>query len=146
MPFNVELSIAALPKKVFDFVSDFNTMSQWYSAIQRVKRIHGSGGVGTRYLVYRDLPGGRVENEVEISSMIDGKEVTFTSRRGPTPFIYRYLVESDGAGTHLILNGTISGDGLTGPLALLAPMAERLFKNGMRKNLDRLRQLLENEQ
>jgi len=143
MAFTLELEIAAPPKKIFDFIADFGTMPRWYSAVERVELVRGSGGVGTKYLVYRELPGGRAENEVEITSLVENSEVTFTSQRGPTPFVYRYVVQPDGMGTRLILNGTISGAGLTGPAALLAPAAEGLFKRGMKENLGQLRRVLE---
>jgi hypothetical protein len=62
---------------------------------------------------------------------------------GPTPFVYRYLIEPDNDATRLTLEGTISGSGLTGPAALLGPLAEGLFKRGMRDNLGVLKEILE---
>lgn len=91
----------------------------------------------------RQLPGGPARNEVEITTYESGREVTFTSLSGPTPFVYRYLVEPDGHGTLLTLEGTISGAGLSGPAALLGPLAERVFKRGMRDNLGLLKEILE---
>jgi uncharacterized protein YndB with AHSA1/START domain len=143
MTFQLSLGIAVSPASVFDFVADFTTMPQWYSAVQRVERIDGTRGLGTRYEVYRQLPGGPARNEVEITAYESGREVTFTSVSGPTPFVYRYLVEPDGDATNLTLEGTISGTGLTGPAALLGPLAEGLFKRGMRDNLGELKKVLE---
>jgi Polyketide cyclase / dehydrase and lipid transport len=143
MTFQLRLDIAASPAAVFDFVADFTTTPQWYSAVQRVERINGTSGLQTRYAVYRQLPGGSARNEVEITGYQSGREVTFTSLSGPTPFVYRYLVEPDGDATRLTLEGTISGVGLRGPAALLGPLAEGLFKRGMRDNLGALKALLE---
>lgn len=128
---------------MFDFVADFTTMPRWYSAVQRVERIGSTSGLGTRYEVHRHLPGGAARNEVEITSYESGREVTFTSLSGPTPFVYRYLVEPDSNATQLSLEGTISGAWLTGPAALLGPLAEGLFKRGMRDNLGVLKEILE---
>ena len=72
-----------------------------------------------------------------------GREVTFTSLSGPTPFVSRYLVEADSDATQLTLRGTISGARLTGPAALLEPLAEGVFKRGMRDNLGALKEILE---
>lgn len=80
---------------------------------------------------------------MEITTYESGREVTFTSRSGPTPFVYRYLVEPDGNATRLTLEGTISGAGLTGPAALLGPLAEGLFKRGMRDNLGVIKEILD---
>jgi len=143
MTFELSLDVAAPPATVFDFVADFTTMPQWYSAVQRVDRTEGTSGLGTRYAVHRQLPGGPARNEVEITTYVSGREVTFTSQSGPTPFVYRYLVEPDGDTTRLTLEGTISGAGLSGPAALLGPLAEGLFKRGMRDNLGALKQILE---
>ena len=143
MTFQLRLDIAASSATVFDFVADFTTMPRWYSAVRRVQRVEGTGGLGTRYEVHRDLPGGSALNNVSITSYESGREVTFTSLSGPTPFVYRYLVEPDSDATQLILMGTISGAGLTGPAALLGPLAEGIFKRGMRDNLGVLKEILE---
>lgn len=143
MSFQLSLAISAPPSAVFDFVADFTTMPTWYSAVQRVERIGGTTGLGTRYEVHRQLPGGAARNEVEVTSYESGREVTITSLSGPTPFVYRYLVEPDSSATRLTLEGTISGAGLTGPAALLGPLAEGLFKRGMRDNLGVLKEILE---
>jgi uncharacterized protein YndB with AHSA1/START domain len=143
LTFQLSLDIAAAPATVFDFVADFTTTPRWYSAVQRVDRIGGTSGLGTRYAVHRLLPGGPARNEVEITAYESGREVTFTSLSGPTPFTYRYRVEPDGDETKLTLEGTISGAGLTGPAALLGPLAERVFKRGMRDNLGVLKEVLE---
>lgn len=143
MTFQLSLHIAASPATVFDFVADFTTMPEWYSAVQRVDRTHGTSGLGTRYEVHRQLPGGPARNDVEITAYHSEREVRFTSLSGPTPFVYRYLVEPDGDATRLTLEGTISGAGLAGPAALLGPVAEGLFKRGMRYNLGALKAILE---
>jgi uncharacterized protein YndB with AHSA1/START domain len=143
MTFELDLRIANSPAAVFDFVADFATMPRWYSAVKRVDLISDTGSIGTRYLVYRQLPGGDAENEVEITNYVDSREVTFTSRRGPTPFKYTYVVEPAGGGSRLVLSGSITGAGLKGPAALLAPLAEGLFKRGMQDNLGQLKRILE---
>jgi len=48
MTFQLSLDIAASPATVFDFIADFTTMPRWYSAVQRVDRIGGTTGLGTR--------------------------------------------------------------------------------------------------
>lgn len=144
MTFQLSLDVAAPPTTVFDFIADFTSMPRWYSAVQRVERTSNISGVGPRYDVHRQLPGGTARNEVEITGYDRGREVTFTSLSGPTPFVYRFRVDPEGDATRLTLEGTISGAGLTGPATLLGPLAERLFKHGMRDNLGALKEILEN--
>lgn len=145
MSFQLSLDIAAPASAVFDFVADFTTMPRWYSAVKRVERLGSTTGPGARYEVHRQLPDGPARNEVEVTSCESGREVTFTSLSGPTPFVYRYLVEPDSDATRLTLQGAISGAGLTGPATLLGPPAERLFQRGMRDNLGVLKELLERQ-
>ena len=143
MTFTLELDVAAAPDDVFSFVADFASTPRWYSAVQRVERLHGSGGVGTQYSVHRRLPSGPTVNIVEVSGFVDGQEVTFTSVDGPTPSTYRYRVLSTPLGSRLLLEGTISAAGLPGPARLLGPVAEQLFKRGMNDNLGTLKRILE---
>ncbi|GAA4143326.1 SRPBCC family protein [Leifsonia shinshuensis] len=155
--FTLELDIQADPQTVFAFVADFATTPLWYSAVQRVERIDGGridGGrigeerigaerAGARYSVHRRLPVGPVVNTVEVVGFEDGREVTFASVDGPTPFRYRYLVSPEGRGTRLRLDAGISAAGLPGPARLLGPLAGRLFAHGMRENLGTLKRLIE---
>ena len=143
MTFTLELDVAAAPEAVFRFVADFTTTPQWYSAVQRVEHVQGTGGAGTRYTVHRRLPTGPVVNLVEVTSRTDGEEITFTSIDGPTPFSYRYRVRSAPHGARLELEGAISAAGLPAPARLLGPLAERVFARGMRENLGTLKGLLE---
>ena len=103
MTFQLNIDIIAPPARVFEFVADLTTMPRWYSAVKRVQRVEGTGGLGTRYEVHRDLPGGAALNEVAITSYSDGEEVTFTSLSGPTPFVYRYRVQPSRDATRLTL-------------------------------------------
>jgi uncharacterized protein YndB with AHSA1/START domain len=143
MSFTLNLDIAATPEEVFSFIADFANTPKWYSAVQRVERVSGPGGVGTEYAVHRQLPTGAVVNNVVVTSYIEGQEITFTSVTGPTPFTYRYRVHSAPLGARLELEGTICAAGLSGPARFLGPAAERLFKRGMRDNLGALKEILQ---
>lgn len=143
MTFTLELDVTANPSEVSAFVADFASTPRWYSAVQRVERLQGNGGTGTRYSVHRRLPSGPVVNIVEVTSYTEGKEIIFTSIEGPTPFTYRYRVESTPGGSRLQLDGTISAAGLPGLARLLGSAAEGLFKRGMQQNLGLLKAVLE---
>jgi uncharacterized protein YndB with AHSA1/START domain len=142
MSFTLNLDIAATPEEVFAFIADFANTPKWYSAVQRVERRSGSGGLDTEYAVHRQLPTGAAVNNVVVTAYRDGQQITFTSVSGPTPFTYQYSVDSTPLGTRLELEGTISAAGLAGPARLLGPVAEWLFKRGMQDNLGTLKELL----
>ncbi|MEU8122531.1 SRPBCC family protein [Spirillospora sp. NPDC049024] len=139
MSFQIAVDIGRPPAEVFAFLADFRNMPRWYDAVERVTtRPDGPG-----FRMVRSLPGGPARNDVETTAYRPNEEVTFTSVNGPTPFRYRYRVEPVPDGARLTLDGEISGDGLPGPAARLGGFAERLFRQGMMRNLQALKQILE---
>jgi hypothetical protein len=89
----------------------------------------------------RALPGGPVHNTVEIISYTCN-EITFTSTNGPTFFQYTYRLKPTADGTRLTLDGEISAKSLSGPITYLGGLANQLFKQGMKKNLQVLKRIL----
>jgi hypothetical protein len=143
MTFTLNLDLTASPADVFAFIADFTTTPAWYSAVQRVQHLHGTGGIGTEYVVHRQLPTGPAVNNVVVTDYAEGRGITFTSVTGPTPFVYRYRLTPVPHGTRLDLEGDISAAGLPGPARLLGPVAEGIFQRGMRTNLSTLKTILE---
>lgn len=147
MTFVIEIDIAAPPEVVFRSVADFSISPRWYSALRHVARVHGDGGLGTEYAAHRLLPTGVAVNAVTVTTYDEGREVTFTSTSGPTPFTYRYRVAPTATGATLQLEGSISAMGLPlpGPARLLGSVAEQLFSRGMRDNLTDLKEIIEQQ-
>lgn len=143
MTFTIEINIAAPPETVFRIVADFAAAPGWYSALRHVVRVRGDGGLNSEYTAHRHLPSGPVVNTVAVTTYVEGREVTFTSVSGPTPFVYRYRVAPASPGTTLHLEGSIEATGLPGPARLLGTVAEQLFSRGMRDNLKNLKDLTE---
>lgn len=145
--FTITVDVNAPQAAVFSYLADGTLTPQWYEAVRSARRIaEAPTGVGARYEFVRDLPQGEVVNEVEVSEYEQPRLVTFSSRSGPTPFVYRYLIEETEQGSRVTLEGAITGKGLKGPAALLAPLAGKFFEKGMAKNLRVLKGRLENEQ
>lgn len=143
MSFTLELEISASTQEVFKFVSDFTAMPLWYSAVDRVQRLQGNGEVGTQYSVFRQLPYGAAVNDVVVTNYVKGEEITFKSISGPTPFTYQYRVQPSPHGTRLHLEGAISTEGVPWLASLQDSFVERIFKRGMRTNLENLKEILE---
>jgi len=142
--FTLELYVAATPAQAFAVIADFASAPRWYSAVQSVARVRGDGGIGTRYAVRRQLPTGPTTNTVDVTEYVDGRDVTFTSIDGPTPFTYRYRIQPAPHGARVEFEGTISAAGLPAARAL-GPMAENVFRRGMRANLGVLKEILERQ-
>lgn len=144
MSFSIDLTVRRPTDVVFAFLADSRNTPRWYEAVREAELVTpGPVAVGTRYRFVRDLPGGRADNLVEVTELEPDAVVTLASVDGPTPFRYRYTLSPTSGGTHLRLEGAISGEGLGGPAAVLAPFASRLFARGMRSNLAELARLLE---
>ena len=145
--FRLAIDIRRPPSDVFTFIAEMQNMPLWYDAVQHVsKTTPGPTAAGSRYEIMRSLSGGAAYNDVEVTQYELNSKVTLESREGPTPFRYRYHVESDHEGTMLTLDGTISGDGLPGPVAHLDRLATQLFKHGMKQNLNELKRIVEASQ
>ena len=143
--FVIAIEINKGPEFVFARLARAEDTPRWYSAVQRVDQVAGSpSGMGARYRFKRELPSGPAVNEVEATEYEPPRVYTLKSRSGPTPFTYRYLLAPNASGgTRLRLEGEISGEGIGGPLSLLAPLASKLFERGMRTNLARFKRLVE---
>src|SRR5262245_12923463 len=142
--FRVTIDVERSPNDVFVFVAEPRNMPRWYEAVEVVTELApGTPTRAARYQITRSLPGGRVDNVVEVNASKPTGTVSFESREGPTPFRYRYTIEPNGEASRLTLDADISSEGLPGPLAKLDAVATRAFKRGMQDNLAELKRLLE---
>ncbi|MCP4380599.1 MAG: hypothetical protein GY798_04125 [Hyphomicrobiales bacterium] len=142
--FTIETTIARPASDVFAFLARIDDAPLWYSAVTSVDRPHaGPVGVGTRFRYRRKLGANDAVNDVEVTAFERDRTLEFSSVSGPTPFVYRYGLTPSQNGTHLRLDGAISGEGLSGPIALFKSLAERFFERGMTSNLETLKRLIE---
>ena len=142
--FDITIEIERAPRDVFAQLARIEDAPRWYSAVKTVERRDSDPvRLGTRARFTRQLGGAIVENEVEVSEFDPNTAMTLSSVSGPTPFVYSYRLEPKGDGTLLRLQGQISGDGLSGPLILLKPLAETFFRRGMAENLSAFKRIVE---
>ena len=143
--FEITIQIARPVAEVFALLADPEKTPLWYEAVvSATKTSAGPAALGTRYRLVRSLPGGTVENDVEITEFEPGRRFTMSSVSGPTPFRYRYGLEptEQGSATTVILAGDITTEGLPVP-APLRPLATRAFQHGMAQNLATLKRIVE---
>lgn len=142
--FEIEMKIARPVREVFASLARVENAPSWYSAVTSVHQIDdGPVGAGTHFVFHRTLGSLAAVNDVEVTAFEADRMLEITSVSGPTPFVYRFELEPAAEGTHLRLDGMISGEGLGGPVALLRPLAEKFFERGMRENLATFRRLVE---
>ena len=127
--------------EVFAFVSDPIQFPQWNSAVQTVRRTGGeTGEPGSTYSMERELPTGRVTNELEVLARETPRAFGIRTTSGPTPFVYRYRLAPDGADTVVHLDASVE---LPGVAAVLGPLATRGVRRGVDANFAALKRILE---
>ena len=142
--FTIEMTIARPANELFDHLARVEDAPLWYSAVRSVHRVDiGPVGIGKRFRFRRKLGNDDAVNVVEVTAFEPGRMLELSSVSGPTPFVYRYEVTPSAEGAQLRLEGIISAEGLTGPMALFKPLAEKFFQRGMIDNLETLKRLIE---
>jgi uncharacterized protein YndB with AHSA1/START domain len=140
MEFQTSVRIERPVEEVFEYVADPRNFPNWNSAVQAVSVRSGEGEPGSTYLMERDLPGGRAQNELKIVDREPPTAFTIRTTSGPTPFGYRYRFEHDGGATLVHLAASVELSGIAGGLG---PLASRVVKRGVDANLATLKQILE---
>jgi uncharacterized membrane protein len=144
--FTTEISIDRPVGEVFTYLSRIEDAPSWYSAVTSVHRLDsGPVSTGARFCFQRKLGSNDTVNDVEVTAFEPDRILELSSVTGPTPFVYRYELAPAARGAQLRLRGTISGEGLAGPIALLKPLAEKFFQHGMVDNLETLKRLMETQ-
>lgn len=141
--FHVRIQIARPPDVVFAHLADVGNAPRWYEAVRRVDIPAGQSiALGAHVTFHREIAGKPLVNDIEVTEFVPDASICFKSRKGPTPFTYRYVLRPVADGTELTLEGEISGKGIPGLLGLLgAP--ERLFAHGMKINMEALKRWIE---
>jgi uncharacterized protein YndB with AHSA1/START domain len=139
--FETEVHIRRPIDEVFDYVSNPLNFPRWSSAVVKVRPLASPAGeVSSTYVMERELPGGRAENQFAIVTSERPREFLVRSTSGPTPFVYRYLFWAVDGETDVALVGAFGTAGMP-PLA--APLAAQAVKRGVDDNLANLKKLLE---
>ena len=139
--FQASVHIERPVDEVFAYVADPENFPRWNSAVRTVRRTSAdSGAAGSIYAMTRELPSGRAENELQVTAHDRPREFAIRTLSGPTPFIYRYAFSPSDRGTWLELDAAVE---LSGPAALVGPLARRAIKRGVDENFAKLKTVLE---
>ncbi len=141
--FDTSARIGRPIEDVFAFVSDPLQFPRWNSAVHTVHLTSGATGeLGSTYSMGRELPAGRVENELEVFACSRPSEFGIRTTSGPTPFVYRYRFSSERGATVVRLDARME---LPGIAAALGPLAARGVRRGVDANFAALKRTLEQE-
>lgn len=128
--------------EVFAYVSEPVNLPRWNSAVTAV-RLASSGdeeGVGSTYVMQRELPIGRARNELEIVARERPVRFAIRTTSGPTPFAFDFELTPDGDATLIRLRAEAE---LEGVAELLGPLARFAFRRGVHDNLSALEAILD---
>ena len=134
--------------RVFGYLSDFTTTTEWDPGTVDTTRVSGDGGVGTLYRNVSSFAGSKTELDYTVTEVVPGERfqlrgvnktvvATDTMTFTPTP----------SGGTKVVYHADFQFQGLLGKVApLLKPVLALPFKKlgdeaqkGMQEALDRLR-------
>ena len=133
------IDVARPAEDVFAYLVDLDRLPEWQeSAVE--SRADEPLAEGVRIFECRRAMGREVHSELEVTEFDRPRQLTLTTLKGPVKFTVDHrLAEADG-GTRL----TVVAAGKAGGLMRLGePMLARTVEAEMRKDLDRLKELLE---
>ena len=139
--FNTSIDIEASVEAVFDYVSTGENFDEWNSAVKKIKRITDKPkGLGSKYIMMRELPHGKVFNELEVIEFKPNEEFIIKTTSGETTFKYNYIFTPKNGGTRLILEAEVK---LSGFKDVISPILARFIKRGINANFQTLKNILE---
>jgi uncharacterized protein YndB with AHSA1/START domain len=141
--FETDVQIERPLAEVFAYVSEPLNFPRWNSAVEVVREMSArEGGVGSSYVMERELPSGRAVNRLDVVASEAPHEFAVRASAGPTPFLYRYRFASENGETIVKLDAEVE---LPGAASFIPHVARRAIKSGADDNLATLKRILERD-
>jgi len=139
---STEIVIDRARPEVAAFAADPDNATRWYSNIKSVEpEAPGPVVVGSRIAFVAQFLGRRIAYTYEVKEHLPGERFVMSTAQGPFAMetTYTWKDTQDG-GTHMALRNRGEPSGFS---KIAAPMMERAMRRANRKDLDRLKALLE---
>lgn len=135
-----ELTITRPVDEVFNYLADFENVPRWnYAIVETRPTTPGPVAVGSTYRQTRSIPS-PAEESFEVTRFEPFRALAIRGQLGPFPAVVTYQVSADGVGTRLV--NTVELE-LRGAARLAGRLVTAQVKTAVAKNLDVLRQILE---
>jgi uncharacterized protein YndB with AHSA1/START domain len=136
------VTIQRPPATVFAYVVDGEKCPQWRSHVLDIKRVSGSGGVGTHYSQGVKGPmGRRIAADYEVTVCEPNRRYEFETVTGPARPHGRFDLEETDGGTRLSLALDSQMKGLAG--LFMGGMVQKTMDSEVRA-IERMKDVLEN--
>ena len=137
-----EVEIDRAPAEVAAYASDPDNATEWYENIESVERISpGPLATGSTMRFVAHFLGRRLAYTYEVKEMVPAERFVMSTAEGPFPMETTYLFEeTPGGGTRMTLRNRGEPSGFS---KLAAPMLASAMRRANRKDLARLKELLE---
>jgi carbon monoxide dehydrogenase subunit G len=137
-----EVTTSASPDRVFGYLSDFTTTTEWDPGTVKTVRTSGDGGVGTTYQNTSKFMGRETELTYEVVELSAPARIVLHGTNETVDATDSITVEAHGAGTKVTYVADFAFSGVAKVLApLLAPALKKLgddAKEGMEEALAKL--------
>ncbi|HET8894515.1 MAG TPA: SRPBCC family protein [Gaiellaceae bacterium] len=144
MPVDVrtEVEIDRSRSAVAEYASDPDNATSWYENIETVEwKTEPPLAVGSRIAFIARFLGRRLAYTYEVRDFVPGERFVMSTNEGPFPMETTYLWEDTGSGgTRMVLRNRGEPSGFS---AVAAPLLARAMRLANRKDLDRLKAILE---
>lgn len=129
------------PDKVFAFTTDIKNNPKWQSDILEIEQItDGTFGRGSTYRCVSIFMGQRFETEAMVSEYIPAQKCSYQIKAGSINAENSFIYEPVNGGTKLTTRVRLR----LGFLALAGGLFKRMAKEQIKKDLNRLKNILEN--
>jgi uncharacterized membrane protein len=137
-----EIEIARPRADVAAYVADPDNATAWYVNIKSVEwQTPRPVAVGTRLAFVAQFLGRRLTYTYEVSELVAGERFVMRTAQGPFPMETTYIWQDAGEGaTRMVLRNRGEPAGLA---KLCAPMVAAAMRRANRKDLERLKSMLE---
>jgi uncharacterized membrane protein len=135
------VTINRSPDKVFAFTTDINNNPKWQSDILEIEQItDGTFGRGSIYRCVNIFMGQRFETEAKISEYIPAQKCSYQINAGTINGENSFIYEPVNGGTKFTTRVSLR----LGFLTLAGGLFKRKAKEQIKKDLNRLKKILEN--
>jgi uncharacterized membrane protein len=138
MRFDLEVTIERPVEAVFAYVSDVRNLPEWQESAVSAEWIEE----GSRFRERRTFLGRAAELELEVTALEPDRRFDVKAVKGPVKFEIHHAFDAVDGGTLLHVTAEAA---IGGALRFAASMAKKQAERQFRADLERLKDLLENE-